>query len=114
MAVHISSSEINQYSINILAQKQKLFPNSDLKWFKMRQTKKKTLIRNTTTTGIEQIIARVESVWFIIIFCVVDSTEHISIYIVRYRYYYSCQYRYYQGFYVTSWVCFQVDTMRDC
>ena len=54
----------------------------------MRQANKKTLIRNTTTTGIEQIIARVESVWFIIIFCVVDSTEHISIYIVRYRYYF--------------------------
>lgn len=88
MAVHISSSEINQYSINILAQKQKLFPNSDLKWFKMRQTKKKNIDSKYYNYRIEQIIARVESVWFIIIFCVVDSTEHISIYIVRYRYYF--------------------------
>lgn len=80
----------------------------------MRQTKKKNIDSKYYNYRIEQIIARVESVWFIIIFCVVDSTEHISIYIVRYRYYYSCQYRYYQGFYVTSWVCFQVDTMRDC
>ena len=46
------------------------------------------MIRNTTTTGIEQMIARVEFVWFVIILCVgVDSTEHISVYSVRYRYY---------------------------
>ena len=67
MAVHILGSEVNQYSIAILAQtrKDKKRRHTSIQTFKLRQAYK-TLIRSITTTGSEQLIKREELVPFII------------------------------------------------